>query len=149
MLWFAYWDSDKHQDLPRAHTGQLSFARLKPADQASRLPKHLLEPEPQAANLGADNVASLQLQQIGGCLPTTFESCHTGRTTTWTSNATGAEARCDYLIMPLDWGCGKVSTYPQTYVDAGNSGTDHTPLAGDFSVMLEIRKLWKKGALTS
>ena len=95
-------------------------------------------------NVAGDLLLSL-MQQINAYAPSTYETCHQGSTATWTSNVNGAEARCDYVLLPVSWKTGKHATYPQPYIDAGNAGTDHTPLACDTTIFLQAKhqySLW-------
>ena len=91
------------------------------------------------ANLAGDCLRVL-LQAIDGFLPSTFDTIHSGHDWTWKSNATGAQARCDYVILPCVWSNAFIETYPQPYVDSGSAGNDHSPLAADIKVSI-IRRL--------
>ena len=56
---------------------------------------------------------------------------------TWKSPANGQSARCDCLLVPLEWGIGDLRTYPLPTLDSGISGEDHVPLGGDFRVFVQ------------
>lgn len=80
------------------------------------------------------------LHQLEGALPSTFEWIHEGDTTTWTSNVNGRRARCDYFVCPIGWIHQQLHTYPVHWLDEGNSGTDHTPLAIDCTLQQSISR---------
>lgn len=68
------------------------------------------------------------LQKCDAFLPTTYDWMHTGDTSTWTSNANGQTARCDYFFLPLAWQQATISTYGVDTVDTGLAGEDHAAL---------------------
>lgn len=79
------------------------------------------------------------LHKIDGFLPSTYAWIHEGETTTWVSNVNGHRARCDYSVCPADWTKQQIKTYPVYWLDEGNSGTDHAPLALDCCLQQRVR----------
>ena len=86
----------------------------------------------EKGNLSGECLLKL-LRKFDAMLPSTFEEIHSGTTTTWTSNVSGAQARCDYLLVPCNWQNAELTTSPHAGFDAGTQGFDHTPL------MLQVR----------
>ena len=84
------------------------------------------------SNLSGECLLKL-LRKFDIMLPSTFEEIHTGNTATWTSNVSGAQARCDYFLVPCSWQNADIATSPHAGFDAGTQGFDHTPL------MMQVR----------
>ena len=82
------------------------------------------------------------LRHIGGWLPSTYECCHSGDTSTWVSNVNGQGARCDYILLPCAWQ-GQCRTAPDDTLDAGTNGIDHMPLQCKIEICLPRGKKMK------
>ena len=101
------------------------------------------ESEPHIGAHGLEartNVAGTYLQTL---LPSTYECCHSGSTSTWLSNANGQGARCDYIMLPCTWS-GQCSTEPDDELDSGTNGIDHMPLRCTVTVHLPRGKRMKQ-----
>ena len=83
------------------------------------------------------------LARIDCYLPSTFEGVHQGESWTWISHANGAQARCDYLMIPREPQPVKVETWVIDSLDTGLRATDHRPLM--MKILLpKIRCVYKR-----
>ncbi|CAE7197699.1 unnamed protein product [Symbiodinium sp. CCMP2592] len=69
------------------------------------------------------------LQDVGGCLPSTFARCHRGEHWTWTSpGLNGVRHRLDYVGVPLEWRDFEHETQVWYELESLQARQDHMPL---------------------
>ena len=58
-------------------------------------------------------------------VPATFPECHSGQTYTYTQKNGGHRCRPDFVLVPLAWAKGHVSSWCEPAIQAGHSTPDH------------------------
>ena len=66
--------------------------------------------------------------------PSTFEECHWGSSWTYRHKHGDKAVRIDYVLLPLCWRCGVVSTWTDATIHAGQSIIDHIAVVVDLTL---------------
>lgn len=69
--------------------------------------------------------------ELGLCIPSTFERIHCGNKHTWVHNVSGSLHRIDYVLIPEDWFGGGCRTWVDKSLDLNNSCVDHWALVAE------------------
>eukprot|EP00438_Fugacium_kawagutii_P030957 Skav228891 [mRNA] locus=scaffold194:214370:219709:+ [translate_table: standard] len=69
-------------------------------------------------------------------LPSTFSSCHEGKSTTWVSTA-GTQHRIDYVLLPQKWRNFEVRSTIAEHIDLLTSQPDHSVVVAEVHMQLK------------